>query len=352
MTVDRHALLDDIPSKPLYPPSWIDRMGIWIEGLPGPTWLAYLVCFLGFALLMNVVFWIDGSAQLGSFDPYITTYAVLAVYWPALYHYLTRVAGRSLHAFRPLLNASDAHFLATEYELKTLPSREGWLTIPLGLGLAIVQALGDPGSFGSLVPKTILPSLGDVVITTFIATTFLCLLIRSIRQLRMVNRLHASAMNINLLELDPARSFSMLTARTGIGVILLVVVSYAYDPLAFGSAASVGLSTAVVIAAIAIFVVPMMGLQNRIEHEKDRALRQIHGLLRSAEDRLHDRIKSDSYESMAELDHALQALARERDLIKAVPTWPWNPRTLRGFGSALLLPIFLWLVTRILERLF
>jgi hypothetical protein len=42
---------------------------------------------------------------------------------------------------------------------------------------------------------------------------------------------------------------------------------------------------------------------------------------------------------------------RERTLIMGVPTWLWNPRTLRGFASTLLLPIFLWLVTRILERI-
>ena len=352
MTVDRPAALDSKIGRSLYAPSWIDRMGAWTEGLPGPTWLYYLLGFLGFALLINVAFWIDGSAKAGSFDPFNTIYAVLCIYWAALYHYLTVVAARSLHAFRPLLDVTDAEYRSIEHEFTTLPSREGWLAIPLGLGLAITQSFGDPPSFGEVLPNTLLPSVGDAAITWFIAASFLCLLLRSIRQLRMVSLLHSRSVNINLLELDPARAFSNLTAQTGIGVILLLVVAYAWDPLAFGSTTSVILSIATLMAAIGIFLLPIMGIQNRIDQDKDRVLHQIHGLLGSARDQLHTRVRADDYQNMAEVDHAIEALTRERDLIKGVPTWPWNPRTLRGFASALLLPIFLWLVTRILERLF
>jgi hypothetical protein len=46
----------------------------------------------------------------------------------------------------------------------------------------------------------------------------------------------------------------------------------------------------------------------------------------------------------------LNSLLSERVLISRAPTWPWSPDALRGFSTALLLPIFLWLVFRVLER--
>jgi hypothetical protein len=351
MTMDRDAGLVEGLGKPPYPPSWIDGMESWVEGLPVAPWLFYLLGFVGFALFINVVFWIDGSARPGSIDPYNTVSAILAIYWPALYHYLSRVATRSLLAFRPLLDASESEVISIEYKFTRLPRWEGWLAIPLGFGIAIIQTLSEPPSFGDLVPKTMLPSVVDTIITGFIASAFLCLLIRSIRQLRMVGGLHARSRNINLLQLDPARSFSVLTSRTGIGVILLLLVTYAAEPLAFGSPASVTLSVATVIVAIGIFVLPIMGIQNRIEQEKDRELHKIDELLQSATDRLHNQVGSDNYGAMGDIRHAIEALTHERDLVLGVSTWPWNPRTLRGFASALLLPIFLWLVTRLLERI-
>lgn len=54
---------------------------------------------------------------------------------------------------------------------------------------------------------------------------------------------------------------------------------------------------------------------------------------------------------MGDTKDAIAALMRERELIKSVSTWPWDPRMIRGFASALLLPVFLWLITRLLERL-
>jgi hypothetical protein len=132
MVMDRQATLEVEIGKPPYPPSWIDHLGTWMDELRGPTWLYYLLGFLGFALLINVVFWIDGSAQPGSINPFNTTFAVLAIYWAALYHYLTRVAARSLRAFRPLLDVSNSEAVAIEYEFKTLPGWQGWLTIPPG----------------------------------------------------------------------------------------------------------------------------------------------------------------------------------------------------------------------------
>lgn len=47
---------------------------------------------------------------------------------------------------------------------------------------------------------------------------------------------------------------------------------------------------------------------------------------------------------------ALANLVIERDTLEKISTWPWGRGTLTGFLTALILPILLWIITRILER--
>lgn len=333
-----------------YPPSWIDRLIDRIDALPGPSRLFYAVAVLVAALLINAIFWIDGSQPLGSFDPFNTSFAFFVIYWLALYQYLSRVGSRSLRTFRPLLSVDDSELAQIDYKLATLPRRLGRLAIPLGFGLTVLTISSDPAYYGDVVPQTYLPYIGDIVLSGFMSATFFGLVIRSIRQLRMVSKLHARVTNIDLLELSPAHAFSNLTARTGVGLILILPLGYIFDPVGPDSLDIISY-VGIALLSIALFVMPVIGIRDQIEDEKDRILGETSDLLRIAGNHLHNKIRSNDYEDMSGANAALGALIRERDLLEKVSTWPWDPRTIRGFASALLLPILLWLVTRLLERL-
>jgi hypothetical protein len=167
----------------------------------------------------------------------------------------------------------------------------------------------------------------------------------------MVSKLHSRATNINLLELKPAHAFSDLTARTGIGVILVLILSYPVDPYSFQTALDILLFGGTGLLAIGIFVMPVIGLQSRLDEEKERELSQTHTQLQVVRERLHNQVRMDKFEKMNTNKDAIEALIRERELIMSVSTWPWDPKTIRGFVSALLLPILLGLVTQLLEYL-
>lgn len=323
----------------------------WIDHLRGHGWPFYVVGIMAVALIENAVFWIDGSTPFGSFDPLTTIFAVFVFYWIALYQYLTRVASRSLKRFRPLLELGDSEFADLDYELATLPARLGALAIPLGLISAAATIVGDPAPYGDIHPRTILPYAGDIIVTGFLVATFYCLAIRSIRQLLQVSKLHARATDINLLKLEPAHAFSSLTARTGIGLILVLIFGFLLKPVEAGTAFDALLSIVTALLAIAVFVIPIMGMQDRLEEEKERVLNKNSDLLRSASDSVHNKVTNNDYHDMKESEAAIAALIRERELLSKVSTWPWDPRAIRSFGSALLLPILLWVVTRLLERL-
>jgi hypothetical protein len=334
-----------------FAPSWIDRTIAWIDRLPGDTWLFYLLSLLAVDLLLHVIFWVDGAVPVWSFSFVVAANGFFVIYWLALYHYLTKIGSRSLRLFRPLLKVPDSEIPAVDYRLATLPSRLGWLAVPFGVVFGVTEVLPGAEPFGDLVPKTSLPIVLDVLATVFLASTFLCLIIRSIRQLRMVRELHTQASNINLLKLEPTHAFSLLTSRTGMGVVFVFIFAYILQPSAFRTTFSIVMAVAFATLAIAIFVLPIIGIRDQIEDEKQNALYKTSDLLSSARDDLHSKVSRRAYDEFKGIENSIAALVRERELLEGVPTWPWNPETIRGFASTLLLPIFLWLATKLLERL-
>lgn len=335
-----------------FPPSWIDRFIAWVDRLPGTAWIYYSLSVLALALLANAIFWVDGSMEVGTFDRVNTISAIFIFYWIALYQYLTQVGSRSLKTFRPLLEVDETECARIEYELGTLPRCQGWLAILVGLGFSALSILGDPAPYGEISPRTALPYVLDIPVTGFMVATFYGLIIRSIRQLRMVDKLHSRAAKINLLKLEPAHAFSTLTARTGIGVILLLVFAYAVAPEEFNTLLDIILFLLTILIAIAIFVMPLLGMRDRLDKEKECALHQASDMLQVAIDSLHGKVEERGFDDVAGMENAINALIREREMLKKIPTWPWDPRTIRSFGSAMLLPIAIWLVTRLLERFF
>jgi hypothetical protein len=336
-----------------FPPSWIDRFTVWIDHLPGPGWLFYVLCVSAVAFLIIALSWIAGIEAVGSVDPVNTSFAFFFVYWLALYQYLTRVGFRSLKTFRPLLDVDDSEFDRIGYELAILPRWQGWLAIPIGLGFASLQILTEPSPYyGDLGPQTILYYGFDIAITSFVVSTFYCLIIRSIRQLRIVWRLNAQATSINLLKLEPAHAFSALTARTGIGVIVVLIYGYIVSSPDFKSSLDIFTDVAVALVALAIFVLPLLGMRDRLDKEKERALHRASDMLQVAIGSLHSKVRGKEFGDVGGMEDAINALIRERELLEKISTWPWDPRTIRGFASALVLPIFIWVVTRLLEKFF
>jgi hypothetical protein len=48
----------------------------------------------------------------------------------------------------------------------------------------------------------------------------------------------------------------------------------------------------------------------------------------------------------------LESLMLERKLLEAIPTWPWQPNTLRGLLTAFFLPLILFVGQLVIERWF
>jgi hypothetical protein len=178
------------------------------------------------------------------------------------------------------------------------------------------------------------------------------LIYHSIRQLRLVSRIHARARQVNLFEPAPLYAFSNLTSRTAIGLILLQVPAVFFVP---ANESAVLITAAwlipVVLISAAIFVLPLQGMHRQILAEKERLESEVGRRIAATIDDVHAAVDERRREEADGLNKTLATLVVERDLVAKLPTWPWSAGTFWGFASAVLLPIGLWLVTRTLERL-
>lgn len=331
--------------------SWIDSLTIWIDQLPLPAWLFYLIAIIAGEILISLVFWIDGSVPFGQrvVLPSISM-PMIVLSW-AFYHFLTRTGSKALRNFRPLLQADDSEIANIEQELNYLPPRTSWFVLILSILGSISYVFYTPNTFGEIVPRTTLPVSIIFIISVITVIPFYSQFFRMFRQVRILQDLFQRASHINLLHLEPANAFARLTASTGGGLILLMVMGIAYNP-EIGAGINLVVAMLAVVISILIFILPLIGMRNRLIAEKNQRLEEISELLQLTIDKIHGKVRDQTDTDIGEAKATMGALIEERALFEKVSTWPWNTGTLRGFASTLLLPIVLWVITRLLEQYF
>jgi hypothetical protein len=304
---------------------------------------------LGALVLANNAFnWIAGAYPPWTFDLFVSRFLPAVVFALLLVQYLNRVAGSKLEAFRPALDVDDQAYQRLHHQLTTLPARETTL-VSLG-GVAFVVLL-----YATELPSEVLGRLSpavlaNVFILDVIPSVVLAVLIyHTIHQLRMVSRIHAMAPDIDLFEPAPLYAFSHLTARTGLGLFAITAYSYVVDPRI--DVVGVFLTVVIIGLALAAFALPLEGMHRRIVVEKYRLQLEANRRMKATISQLHRSVDDRDLSVADALNRTLESVQLERDAIARMPTWPWEPGTLRAFVSVLLVPIVLWLIFRVLDRL-
>lgn len=331
--------------------SWIDKLIIWIDQLPFPAWLFYIIIILAGEFLLNLVFWMDGSVP---YWQYITLQSIsfpLVILGLVFYHYLTKAGSKALQDFRPLLEAADDEIVKIDRELNYLPAWLNWVVLIWAVVGSTPYLFGSANLFGDIAPQTNLPITFVYIATVITVCPFLYQTFRIVRQVRIIQDLYQQISNLNLLHLEPAHAFARLTASTGGGLILLMVAGTLYNPELRAGVNAFGFFI-MISFGIFIFVIPLIGMRNRLITEKVQRLEEISQLLQLSIDQIHSKVREQDNTDMLEAKSAMEALIEERTLIEKISTWPWDTGTIRGFSSTLLLPIVLWFITRLLERYF
>ncbi|HZY43931.1 MAG TPA: hypothetical protein VFF70_04200, partial [Anaerolineae bacterium] len=327
---------------PPYPPSWVDRFIGWIDRLPVPAWLFYIVLLVAEFAALNILLWTIGTLPTGSFDlarTYSIVYSVGSIAW---IHYLNRIASRAIKQFAPALGNDQNEYEAFRYRLTTLPKRTALIVTILNFILEIFSNLlifakgGSPAEvFTNLLISMISYGLTGVALYAIV------------RQLLLVSQIHAVASRVNLFERAPLYAFSGLTVRTGIASLIATYFAIAINPEAQISVGAILYNSVGLVLAAACFALPLNGMHQRMTKEKARLLARVDRRFETAFDKLHYGFDTEDFSQTDALNKSLTGLTIERDTIQKISTWPWQTGTFRGFSGALILPIIIWLITRL-----
>jgi hypothetical protein len=342
------------PARP-YAPSWVDRLTGWIDRRPGAPWVFYAGLAASLVALETAVKFADGTYP-ARFHHWHLILALTGVYFLGLVHWLDRAAARALAAFHPALSADDATYAQLVYELTTLPAAPVlrfstvWcaasLLLILGTPAARIQALA---TFTS--PLAVVVEMG---LWVFIWWTGGTLVYHTVHQLRLVSRLLTTHTRIDLFTLQPLYAFSGLTAVTAASLVLTAYAFTSVTPDALtGAGAPLYLTAALILVVLAVgtFVWPLWGVHRLLVAEKTRWQVALAQRLPATILDLQRRIDAGDLTGMDQLKDAIDAAVIAKKEVDAIPTWPWPPGTVRNLGGAALLPIRLWLICRLLERL-
>lgn len=335
-----------------YPPSWLNWVTDRIAALPIPAPAVYL----GFAAVMvvgaNSQDWFTGTTTFPALAPELTYWGLLAGALLALVPYLDRVATSALEAFKPALEGAPIDLAALDYELTVIPARPALLVTGVAVAAILTGFITNPAGSGvaGLPPGALILTAAGWSVTLGLVAL---LMYHTVRQLRAVSRIHAIAPNVNLFRLAPLYAFSQLTVRTSVAFIAIVATTLLIDAPTFDTrplVITVPFLVGGIGVATAAFVVPLLGMHRRLTAEKKDLEWQVGQRLQAAISEIHHAADAHDLSQADGLSKQLNSLIAENEMVAKLPTWPWHPGTVGVFVSAILLPVGLYIVTRLLQR--
>jgi hypothetical protein len=339
-----------------YPPGWADRVIDWVRALPGPSWLLYLAVGVALVLAEFSAKWLDGSYPFPQINIFHAFFVAIGVYAFAGMHYLDEYAETAIATFRPALTVSDREYEELRYRLTTLPARPtAILTLLIFLLIVAVLFLSSRDTAGIYTsiklytsPLSFLIEGVGLLIWGAVAGPFTYHIYHQIQVIDLIYTRHTV---INLFHLRPLYAFSKLTARAALILIFLIYPAFIISPNVLQDPA-VWIST-IGISVIALwnFLGPLLGIHRLLAEEKDRVHTEISRSIEDLSRRIDAAMASDDFGKMDSMKAALEALVLRQDRLENTPTWPWHPQTPRIIGTAFLVPIVIYLIQELIDRL-
>lgn len=354
------------PFLPPYPPSWIDRLTDLIDRAPGPAWLALAVLGVAGVVLQLTIQAAAGDYRPGSFLPLHIWITSSFAYLLGMIYYLDKAAASAAEIFRPVLQPSHPEadheersvtYAELRYRLTTLPPKQTMWAAFLG---CVFLGLGSQSLFDRTIPLvmsamgfSIRPGAVVAVEIHHILTQAIAgvLVYHTIHQLRLIHHIYLHHTQLNLYRLQPLYAFSVPAALTAAGFLAYNYFWFAASPALLQEPVGRALGAFFSVIALVTFAWPLWGIHRRLVLEKKKLLEESSVRFEATVAQLHERVDSSRLERMDDLNKTLASLELEQAALRRIPTWPWEPGTVRGVAVAVLLPIIIWLIQTVLGRL-
>ncbi len=348
------GLRGDLPGTPAR--SWVDALQERVAALPWPTWLTYLGAW---ALLVGIEALGRGAAGTGQVGtwPFVLMALAFAPFTLAFMDHLDAAAARAAGRLR-LVDGQDPTWLEQRIrELTTMPALGCAVATLLAVGFGLFQrfVFTDPhlGSLGLArsgwlyyFELALMPVLGWAGIGAFVY--------HAVRQVVLVDRLYRSPeVAVEVFGANLFHAFAGFSARLSVGIMLFSYLwLLAYPKVASPAVAGLNIGIILVIATVgdALFFLPLWGAHHRLAAAKAERLAYCTGLLESVLALQHETVEARRFDQVKALNETATALASEVALVERTSTWPWSPNLFRGFVTAVLLPMLLFLAQQIVVR--
>lgn len=334
---------------PPYRPFWVYHFFAFIDRLPIPGWLLCLLIILVVGVATHLVAWRQGNLIYGQINSYLATLGLFIVYIPFFWAFLAERSHRTLLDFLQGSGKSQAQVQAISKDFNSLPNWEVILLLALGIlsGYFVYYTVSVP-----LMPISaqVLPSLSLLAWLTNMGFAF-PLLARSLRQIALIKRL------FNDLEMDifnPQPIYAMSRYTSMISIILLFLL-YGISPISFPALVftpvGIPLQLLAVAPALSLFFIPLAEVNRTMRRAKERLLSELGKDLKEVQQRAHRSVASKKLANVSDLRNAVSMLKDEMDIVQKIRTLPWQTETLRNLLTPLLIPVFVYLVQRLLGGL-
>jgi hypothetical protein len=332
--------------------SWFDALVDRVDRLPGPGWLFVVVATVLVAVPLHLAELVEGRPLELHPDLLIGAATLPLFLWLTLA--LNRVAVRALERLRPALDPAGPPEAAIAADLGRTPNILALPALAIGAVGGVSSVLQSPQNWSVDLAHPGLRLYSAIVLSVITDIFLLGLLGHVLHQLRVVMRVHRTV-RIDLFHLEPLYAFSTLTAWTAIALLGLIVGLIAFLSLSIGTfllsgAADIALTATISIVVVACFFVPLLGLHGRIADVKAARYADAQATTGSVIAAVRDKVAAGELEAAAKLKDALLAADASVVAILRISTWPWRSETLRGFVSAVLLPIGLFITYELLRR--
>jgi len=333
-----------------YRPGPFSRLLAWLLASPGRGWWAVLLTVVVLLAWGNGVLWVSGQLAIGALDTDVTVLVAYAPYGLAALLLGLPVALQALETFWPATGWPEDERRVWIYQFTNTPARIELPALLLGSVGGLAALVATPSSIVATKPDSLDYYLA--VAPLFIAGYAMAALafVISTRWLWLVTRIHREAEAVDPFDRAPVYAFSRLTVTTGL--VYVVAVYYTFTMNAayqVGNVPSLAFMAVVLVAGLAAFVLPLWGIHGRIVREKEQLAREVERRIDSVAGVLYADIDSGSYEAAGTYSGLLATLGSLRERVAHLPTWPWPPNLFRGFVTALLLPIVIFILTRVIS---
>jgi hypothetical protein len=318
-----------------------------------PSWYSYFGLWLVLVGIQVGILWIEGVYPIGTIFPAQLFIPAMIALFLGMIHFLDRRAEAALTTLRPALRATEEEQAQLRYELTKMPA---WPTVLSSLAaIAVIVLIGlftgeGESSIEALAASPIAANLlfAEYWIGWWVFGAFVY---HTIHQLRVIHRIHTEHTRVSLFAMSPLYAFSGVTALTAVTLAIATYGWTALNPDNLSDPVSIVVISLITVLALGAFAWPLLGTRRLMAKQKAEKLDEVSLRYEATFAELHQRIDNRELEEVDELMKVISVLETERDTLKRISTWPWQPETLQFLMTALLLPLLLWILQYVLQLL-